>query len=332
MLEDALRDALSGIRVLDFSTLLPGPLATRMLAEAGAAVTKIEPPGGEEMRRFPPFGDDGVGVCYRHLNRGKTVREIDLKDPASRPILADLIKGADVLVEQFRPGVMRRLMLDYDAVRQLNPAIVYCSITGYGQEGPKALKAGHDLNYMAETGILGLTVGADGQPILPPVLAADIAGGTQPAVMQIALALLRRTRTGEGAHLDIAMTRELCPFLWWAEAIHGATGHWPGPNDWILNGGSPRYALYQSRDGQAIAVGALEDKFWQKLCDVLDLPEEARDDRNNPDAVRAALAAAFATRDAADWRPALEKADCCASVVEGLDDIWSASNGDREGL
>jgi crotonobetainyl-CoA:carnitine CoA-transferase CaiB-like acyl-CoA transferase len=319
-----LEGALTGIRVLDFSTLLPGPLATRMLAEAGAEVTKIEPPGGEEMRRFPPFGEDGVGVCYRHLNRGKTVREIDLKDPATRPILADLIKGADVLVEQFRPGVMARLMLDYDAVRQLNPGIVYCSITGYGQTGPKAQKAGHDLNYMAETGILGLTAGppgADGSPglpILPPVLAADIAGGTQPAVMQIALALLRRTRTGEGAHLDIAMTKELRPFLWWAEAYQEATGQWPKPGDWLLNGGSPRYAIYQSKDGHPIAVGALEDKFWRNLCDALDLPEEARDDRTNPEAARAAVAAAFAARNAAVWREVLEEADCCAGVVETL--------------
>ena len=316
-----MQDSLAGVRVLDFSTLLPGPLATLLMVEAGAAVTKIEPPGGEDMRRFPPFLPDGSGACYGLLNRGKTIRELDLKAPDAVDVLTPLVEAADVLVEQFRPGVMDRLGLGYAAVAKINPRIVYCSITGYGQTGPKARKAGHDLTYMAESGVLGLTEGVDGLPILPPVLTADIAGGTYPAVMRIALALLRRTRTGDGAHLDIAMTANLRPFTWWAQAIHTATGTAPGPGDWLLNGASPRYAIYAARDGRAIAVGALEEKFWQALCAAVDLPEHLRDDRKDPAATRAGLAAAIAARDAEDWRPVFNAADCCASVVERLSDV-----------
>lgn len=318
MSDTVLKDALDGITVLDFSTLLPGPLATRMLREAGARVIKIEAPGGEDMRRFPPFLPDGTGACYKFLNDGKEVREVDLKSPEAQDSLAPLLAEADVLIEQFRPGVMDRLGLGYDAVREVNAKIVYCSITGYGQSGPKALKAGHDLTYMAESGLLGLTAGANGLPTLPPVLTADIAGGTQPAVMQIALALFRRERMGVGAHLDISMSQNLKPFAWWADAVHAATGAWPGPGDWILNGGSPRYAIYPTRDARAVAVGALEEKFWQALCAAVDLPEEYRDDRRDPAGTAKALGARIAARDAADWRPILAAADCCASVIDTM--------------
>ena len=327
-----MQDSLAGIRVLDFSTLLPGPLATLLMAEAGADVTKIEPPGGEDMRHIGPFLPDGTGACYHLLNQGKTVRELDLKAPGALDVLTPLIEGSDVLVEQFRPGVMDRLGLGYPAVAKINPRIVYCSITGYGQTGPKARKAGHDLTYMAESGLLGLTEGTDGLPILPPVLTADIAGGTYPAVMRIALALLRQARTGEGAYLDIAMTDNLRPFTWWARAVRTATGAVPEPGDWVLNGASPRYAIYAARDGRAIAVGALEDKFWRALCAAVDLPEDLRDDRKDPAATRAGLAAALATRNAEDWRPVFDAADCCASVVERLTDVIGDGQGALFGL
>ncbi len=321
-------DALAGTRIIDFSTLLPGPLATLYLAEAGASVLKIEPPGGEEMRRFPPFLKDGPykgqGACYRLLNRGKEIREIDLKESGAVTVLRPEIERADILVEQFRPGVMDRLGLGYDAVRAINPGIIYCSITGYGQTGPNAPRAGHDITYMAESGVLGLTVGRGGHPIVPPVLAADIAGGTYPAVMQIALALIKRGRTGEGAHIDISMTDNLLPFAWWAIAIGAATGTVPKAGDWILNGGSPRYAIYPTRDGRAIAVGALEEKFWQSFCDAIGLSDDLRRDREAPDATRAGVASLIAARTAEEWREPLAVADCCCAVVEDLADIFPA--------
>src|SRR6059058_6089906 len=169
---------LNGIRVLDFSTLLPGPLATLILTEAGAEVIKIERPGrGDEMRSYSPkFGSDSVNFAL--LNRGKRSVAIDLKARGALDALRPLIESADIVVEQFRPGVMDRLGLGYEALKALNPRIVYCAITGYGQHGPRANVAAHDLNYIAETGLLTLSAGSDGAPILPPALIADIGGGT----------------------------------------------------------------------------------------------------------------------------------------------------------
>src|SRR3712207_4830385 len=186
---------LAGLTVLDFSTLLPGPLATLMLAEAGAEVIKVEKPGGEDMRRFPPkVGSDAAPFAV--LNAGKKSVVADLKTEEGRRSLAPLIERADILVEQFRPGVMDRLGLGYEAVRRINPRIVYCSITGYGQTGPRSGEAGPDINYQALAGLLSLS------PTMPAALVADIAGGAMPAVMNILLALRQRDVSGEGSRLD----------------------------------------------------------------------------------------------------------------------------------
>ena len=171
---------LSGLLVLDFTTLLPGPLAALMLAEAGAEVVKIERPGGEDMRRFPPMFD-GESATFAMLNRGKSVLTVDLKNEADREKLKPLLMRADILVEQFRPGVMARLGFGYADVRALNPRLIYCSISGYGQDGPRADQAGHDINYIGNTGLLDLQPGPLAQPVVPPALIADIAGGSFPA-------------------------------------------------------------------------------------------------------------------------------------------------------
>ena len=196
---------LSGLLVLDFTTLLPGPLATLMLGEAGAEVLKIEQPGGENARRFPPMVD-GESAAFLMLNRGKTSMALDLKVEADRARLLPLIKRADILVEQFRPGVMARLGLGYNELRAINPRLIYCSISGYGQSGSRVHEAGHDLNYIGNTGLLDLQPGPGSQPVVPPMLAADIAGGSFPAVINILLALRARDQSGEGCHIDIAMT------------------------------------------------------------------------------------------------------------------------------
>ena len=182
---------LSGVLVLDFTTLLPGPLATLMLAEAGAEVIKIERPGGEDMRHYEPRFD-GESAMFAQLNRGKKSLVLDLKRPTDRDKLMPLLKRADVLVEQFRPGVMARFGLGYDAVKAINGKLVYCSITGYGQTGPRAGEAGHDLNYIGSTGLLALNPGPMDRPVVPPALIADISGGTLPAVLNILLALRQR--------------------------------------------------------------------------------------------------------------------------------------------
>jgi alpha-methylacyl-CoA racemase len=309
---------LSGIKVLDFSTLLPGPLATLFLAEAGAEVIKIERPGeGEEMRHYQPkWGRDPVNFAM--LNRGKKSLALDLKAPRQLEFLIPLIEEADIIVEQFRPGVMERLGLHYDAVNLLNPRIVYCSITGYGQNGANALKAGHDLNYIGDAGLLALSMGPDEYPTVPPFLAADIAGGSYPAVVNILMALLQREKTGQGTHLDIAMTDNMFMLMWWAMGQGLAAGDWPGNGASQLTGGSPRYKIYPTSDGRHVAVAALEQKFWERFCDVIGLAEPFRDDDVDPVATMSAVAALISGRTADDWAPLLAQADCCCSIVRTL--------------
>src|SRR6185369_2242078 len=186
---------LSGILVLDFTTLLPGPLATLMLAEAGAEVIKIERPGGEDMRVMPPRFD-GEAAVFALLNRGKKSLTLDLKNENDCRRLRPLLEKADVIVEQFRPGVMDRLNLGFEDIRKFNPRIVYCSISGYGQKGPRAGEAGHDINYQSLTGLLALQPGPIDRPVIPPALVADIGGGTMPAVINILLGLRQRDATG----------------------------------------------------------------------------------------------------------------------------------------
>jgi crotonobetainyl-CoA:carnitine CoA-transferase CaiB-like acyl-CoA transferase len=307
---------LAGIVVLDFTTLLPGPLATLMLAEAGAEVIKVEPPGGEAMRGYPPF----VGresATFALLNRGKRFVQLDLKSPDGRSEIDALLARADVVVEQFRPGVMARLGLGYDEVRKRHPRVVYCSISGYGQDGPRVHEAGHDLNYIGNTGLLGLQPGR-GAPTVPPGLIADIAGGSFPAVINILLALRQRDATGEGSYLDIAMSDAMFTFAWHALATGAATGNFPGAGEGLLVGGSPRYQLYRTRDGKMVACAALEDKFWRAFCAAVGLKEPK--DLVDPQATIEAVAAIIAQRTGEQWAPVLAAADCCATIVKSLDE------------
>ena len=311
---------LQGIRVLDFSTLVPGPLATLMLAEAGAEVIKIErPDGGDEMRRYEPKqGDDSIN--FHLLNRGKRSLAIDLKHPGAVERLRPLIEQADIVVEQFRPGVMARLGLGAAALQAINPRLIYCSITGWGQTGPKALTAAHDLNYMAETGVLGLTGGADGAPVPPPVLVADIAGGAMPAVINILLALRQRDLDGKGAVLDIAMGESLFSFAYWGLGAGFRAGQWPGRGGDLVTGGSPRYNIYRTADGGHIAAAPIEDKFWARFCDLIGLEAAARAPAFDPTAAKAAVAARIALRTADEWRALFSGEDVCCSVVVSLED------------
>jgi crotonobetainyl-CoA:carnitine CoA-transferase CaiB-like acyl-CoA transferase len=304
---------LEGLTVLDFSTLLPGPLATLMLAEAGATVIKLERPGGEDMRRFPPVLGPG-SAPFAVLNGAKKSVVVDLKSEAGRASLRPLLEQADILVEQFRPGVMERLGLGYEAVKAINPRVIYCSITGYGQTGPRAQEAGHDINYQAVTGLLSLS------PSMPASLVADIAGGAMPAVLNILLALRQRDQSGEGAYLDIAMADAMFTFAWFGLAEGHATGRFPKAGENMLAGGTPRYGLYETADGHHLAVGALEQKFWDTFCEAIDLASALRDDRRNPEATRAAVRALVRERDARTWREILEPLDCCCTVIASLEE------------
>jgi crotonobetainyl-CoA:carnitine CoA-transferase CaiB-like acyl-CoA transferase len=328
--ESAMRP-LEGLFVLDFSTLLPGPLATLLLAEAGAEVVKIEPPRGEEMRgRATKWGHDSVGFAL--LNRGKRSVALDLKDAAEQARLQPLVKRADVIVEQFRPGVMARLGLDYVTVAKLNPTVVYCSISGYGQSGLKRDVAAHDLNYIGDAGLLALSMGDPSRPVLPPTLIADIAGGAYPAVVNILLALEERRRTGRGRHLDVAMADNLFPLMFWAIGQGLVAGAWPGNGAGYVTGGSPRYGLYPTKDGRVVAAAPLEQKFWDTFCDLIGLEPEFRDDGKNPAATKARIAAIIATETADIWRSRFAGKDCCCTIVANLGDALTDPHYTARGL
>lgn len=322
---------LSGLLVLDFSTLLPGPLAALMLAESGAEVIKIERPGGEDMRRFPPLVD-GESAVYALLNRGKSVLTLDLRNETDRTKLAPLIARADILIEQFRPGVMARLGLGYDTVRAVNPKLIYCSISGYGESGPRKDEAGHDINYIGNTGLLDLQPGPIKAPVVPPMLAADIAGGSFPAVINILLALRARDQSGQGCHLDIAMTDAMFTFAWYAQALGTATGRFPKPGELPLAGASPRYRLYPTRDGRIVACGALEQKFWLAFTAAIGLAPEFVDDTRDPAATGDAVAQLMAARTADEWKPILCEADCCATIVVPLEEAMRDPHFVERGL
>ena len=309
---------LAGIRVLDFSTLLPGPMATLFLAEAGAEVIKIERPGsGEDMRAYQPrFGADSVN--FGLLNRGKKSLAIDLKAEGSVARLRPLVESADIVVEQFRPGVMDRLGLGYEALRAINARIIYCAITGYGQTGPRRELAAHDLNYAADAGMLSISADPSGAPVLPNALIADIAGGAYPAVINILLALRRRDATGEGAYLDISMADSLFPFQYWAIGAGEAAGEWPAPGTGLVAGGSPRYQIYRTADGKFLAAAPLEEKFWRNFCAAIGLAPEHVDDTRDPRGVIGAVAALIASRPAAHWVECLRGKDVCCAIAASV--------------
>ena len=323
---------LSGIKVLDFTTLLPGPMAALVLAEAGAEVLKIERPGtGEEARSYvPKWGRDPI--TFALLNRGKKSLAIDLKDRQALNLMEPLIKEADVLVEQFRPGVMERLGLGYEALSKINPKLIYCSITGYGGTGPKSDIAGHDLNYIGDTGLLSLSMGPSDAPVVPPALIADLAGGTYPAIVNILLALLQRHQTGEGCHLDIAMTDNMFMLMTWAIGNGLVTGEWPANSGSLLTGGTARYHIYPAADGRFVAAAPIEQKFWERFCELIEMPEHLRDDKQDPQATLAEASRLIAARPSGEWRRTFYREDCCCSIVQSLQEALADPHFLERGL
>lgn len=327
------RKPLAGVRVLDFSTLLPGPMATLILAEAGADVVKVERPGsGEDMRRYPPMVTADSGVNFALLNRGKRSLALDLKNSKSIRIIKLLIKDIDVIVEQFRPGVMDRLGLGWEALKAINPALVYCSITGWGQDGPKARVAAHDLNYMAETGVLNLGADRNGDPVVPPVLVADIGGGTMPATISILLALREAEKTGQGAHLDVAMGDNLFAWAYWALGERAVGRPDPRPGGELVTGGSPRYQVYRCADGRWLACAPLEQKFWMNFCRIIDLPEQLADDSCDPAGTMNAVRGLIAARTSAEWLSAFDGVDACVTLVKSIGEAAADPHFQARGL
>jgi alpha-methylacyl-CoA racemase len=314
---------LRGVRVLDFTTLLPGPLATLLLADAGATVIKVEPPGGDPMRHQAPLDAHGASVLFQLLNRGKHPRTLDLKSDGGREQAIQLARSADILVEQFRPGVMERLGFGPVALGVLNPRLIYCSITGYGQSAPNAHRAGHDLNYVAEAGLLANTVGRDGAPVLPATQVADIGGGSWPAVINILLALLARERDGRGCRLDIAMAENLWPFQLVPLAKYWASGAPPAAGRDSLAGGLSRYQLYETHDGRWLALGALEDRFFARFAEIAGLASSAT---AHGGLSREVIARRIREETADAWLRRCEHEDVCVSLVRDVGEAIGATS------
>ncbi|MEW6082220.1 MAG: CaiB/BaiF CoA-transferase family protein [Bacillota bacterium] len=320
-----MREALEGIRVLDFTRLLPGPYSTMLLGDFGAEVIKVEEPGRGDYYRWlePMMGE--YGASFQFLNRNKKSIALDLKNPRAREVVARLAQAADVLVEGFRPGVAQRLGIGYQAIKEANPRLIYCSITGFGPAGPYAGRPGHDLNYAALGGAVGLT-GPTGQgPVIPSIQVADL-GSALFAAVGILVALAAREHTGQGQRVDVAMLDSVVALLAGSAAYYLATGVSPCPGGIRLTGALPWYRLYEAQDGRYLAVGALERKFWEELClgigreDLIpcfDWPQE-----KHPGVI-AQLDAHFRTRPLEDWIKTLERRDTCVSPVNRLDEVFS---------
>lgn len=337
-------DTLAGLRVIDFTRLLPGPFCTMLLADLGAEVIKVEDPaGGDYARWYPPRiaeGDDGYGAFFAALNEGKKSVCADLRDPEARARIERLLATADVLVEGFRPGVLERLGFEPDALRARNPRLIIARISGWGQDGPLARRAGHDLGFLARSGVLARTGPADEPPALSSVQIADLAGGALHAAFAIALALYRREQTGEGGVLDVSMAEGamslLRPHVAMAQAEGGA-----GPRGReMLTGGLPCYRCYRTADGGFLAVAALEPVFWQRFCAATGLEEMLSDGwatGERGEQVAATIAARLAERTRDAWMEIFDAVDACVEPVLDVDELlrdahWNARRALVDGL
>jgi alpha-methylacyl-CoA racemase len=320
---------LEGVTVLDFSTVGPAARCSRILADYGATLVKIGAPPAKAGVQIEP-----VFYAYSGQRGAKRIR-LDLKSPAGKGAFLDLAAKADVVIESFRPGVVKRLGVGYEDVKARNPGIVYCSTSGYGQDGPAAQWAGHDVNYLAVGGYLDCTAPrADGGPPLPGATIADSAGGGMHAAVAILAALMRRQRTGEGAYLDVSVADGV---LWMMSLYvdqHLATGETPGPGHDILTGRYACYDTYPARDGKWIAVGAIEPAFYANLCKALGcdewIPHQTDDDKQ--DEIRAAFRAAFAKRDRDDWVAELAPGNTCVSPVHSVAELTHDAHFQARGV
>ena len=328
----ATHQPLAGVRVLDLTRLLPGPAATRHLTDLGAEVIKIEDPGPGDyardmLRSSADRAAERPSLFFRSLNRGKTEVRLDLKLAEDREALIELVRHADVLIESFRPGVMARLGVGWDTLRAANPALVMCSISGYGQDGPLAQAAGHDINYVGYAGMLDQLASTDGTPsgtpIVPNVQIGDLLGGALTAVVGILAALVDARATGRGRYVDVSMTDSVFAHNLMAFFAVGTRGKASAAGTDLLNVGVPCYGVYRTADDRFMAVGALELKFWQAMCEVLGKPEWknkhwALGQRVGGDDARAIhdeLAALFLTATQAEWTARFADADCCVTPV-----------------
>lgn len=308
-------DCLEGVRVLDLSQYLPGPFATQILSDLGAEVIKIEPPAGDPMRGFILRDADGVSPLYKQVNSGKSILCLDLKTDQGHEVLARLVESADVLLESFRPGVMDRLGFGREQLGKLNPRLIHCALSGFGQTGPYRLRGGHDLTYVALTGGLSST-GTETMPTItfPPL--ADHAGAQQ-AVITILAGLLRRGITGKGAFVDVSLFETA---LAWQSVGLTAAARCPSEHErghGLLTGGAAYYQIYRTSDDRFMALAPIEEKFWANFCEAVERPDWVRRQQDSlpQTALIDEVRSLFASRSFEQWSELATKVDCCLEAV-----------------
>lgn len=319
---------LDGVRILDLTRLLPGPYATQLLGDLGAEVVKIEEPTvGDYYREEEPSLADGDSRIFAMLNRNKKSVALDLKDDRGHEAFMSLAETADVIVEGFRPGVAERLGIDYEAVSRRNEEIVYCSLSGYGQDGPYEQWAGHDVNYIGIGGLLYMTGSPDGEPVIPGLPVADFGGGMMTAFAAM-VGLWSAARTGEGQYFDLAMTDIIVSwFTLYAPFVFEDAASPPERGGTMPAGKYPCYAVYATADGGHVTLGAMEYKFWEAICEELDLEEYANPEDHFPTGPRsaeieAALAERFARRTREEWLERLDPAVVPVAPVNDPVEVW----------
>ncbi|MEE4265173.1 MAG: CaiB/BaiF CoA-transferase family protein [Desulfobacteraceae bacterium] len=304
--------ALDGITVIDLSRLLPGPYCSMILADHGARVIAVED------KRF--LAD---GLFFNLINRNKEHMSLNLKTDKGQEIFYRLIEKADVLLEGFRPGVVDRLGVGYESVRRANPKIIYCSITGYGQNGPFRDRVGHDANYLSYAGVLDLIGEKDRPPSIPGVQIADIAGGGMNAAIGILLALFARKNTGKGQYIDISMTDGMVGFLPAALFFRQLTGQEPTRADGILSHRYACYNTYETADGRYLSIGAVENRFWKQLCDTLEIPEYAplQYDEKRRAEILQTMRQTFKQKTLDEWDAILADLDICWGKIQSTKEV-----------
>ena len=317
--------ALSGLKVLDFTTLLPGPYATLMLADMGAEVLKISSPSRRDLvvELEPRIEGTEISACQAWLGRNKKTMFLDLKTDAAKTIVKELVREYDIVIEQFRPGVMDRLGLGYEDLKAINPAVIYCALTGYGQTGPLRDAAGHDINYLSLSGLMSHSGRQNSGPSLMNFQIADIAVGSLNSVIGILAALNYRHTTGKGQLIDVSMLDGCIPF----NSLDGAgflvSGRQPRREGQLLNGGSA-YDFYETKDGGYMSVGSLEPKFWKGFCTAIGredlIPGTVCPD--NVDAVKDEIRSIFKTKTKAEWTKIFADFDACVQPVLDLDEAF----------
>lgn len=312
---------LHGLKVLDFTSLLPGPYATMNLADLGAEVLRVTSRSRPDLVAFfPPFLEDSdlsAGMAY--LGRGKRCLPLNLKDPRAASVIKRLLAQYDILIEQFRPGVMARLGLDYETLRAVKPELIYLSLTGYGQTGPQSLRAGHDINYLARSGLMAYSGRKDSGPTLTGMQIADLAAGAMQAIVGILAAVIHRERTGLGQYIDVSMTDGMIAYQALAGAACLASGEEPQREETILNGGS-FYDFYETSDGRFLSFGGLEPQFFASFCRTLGREDLVAGGVAPPDceAAKAEIRAIIKSRSRDEWMEIFQDKDACVEPVLSL--------------